>query len=163
MTKLIRLIREHEISGSSLAIVLAVVCRGIIWKIYVWLRDILSIYGYSSLLWIVCILYFALLLWLFLLLLNNGRRFPGLIADALLGGCLLAVAAVLHDPDVRSVLSSKGFEAAAWVTFLAGGALVISNSAILSRAGRRDGGGLPPQIGWREKQEADSRVQTLGL
>ncbi len=139
MSRLIRLIREHEISGKGLAIVLAVVCRGIIWQTYMRLRDIVSIYGYPSFLWTVCILYFAFLLWLFLLLMNNGKQFPGMIADALLGGCLLTVAAVLHDPDVHSVLSRKGFEAAAWVTFLAGGALVISNSAIVSRTGRREG------------------------
>jgi len=133
MNLLIRYVREYEILGKGLAIMLAVVCRGIIWQIYIWLRGSLSIYGHPSLLWTVCILYFASLLWLFLLLMNSGKRYSGMVKDALLGGCLLTVAAVLHDADVLAVLSSKGFGAAAWVTFLGAGALVISNSASVSR------------------------------
>jgi hypothetical protein len=139
MNQLIRYVREYEILGKGLAIVLAVICRGIIWQIYMWLRGSLSIYGHPSLLWTVCILYFAFLLWLFLFLMNSGKRYPGMLKDALLGGCLLTVAAVLHDADVFSVLSGKGFGAAAWVTFLGAGALVISNSASMSRMGRRAG------------------------
>jgi len=107
--------------------------------VFMWLRGSLSIYGHPSLLWTVCILYFAVLLWIFLFLMKNGKRYPGMVKDALLGGCLLTVAAVLHDADVFTVLSKKGFGAAAWVTFLGAGALVISNSASLSTINKRAG------------------------
>ncbi|NYF79886.1 hypothetical protein [Granulicella arctica] len=151
MNQLIRYVREYEILGRGLAIMLAVVCRRIIWQIFMWLRGSLSIYGHPSLLWTACILYFAFLLWIFLLLMNNGKRYPGMVKDALLGGCLLTVAAVLHDADVFTVLSRKGFGAAAWVTLLGASALVISNSASMSRIGKRaddtlaEGGSLPAE------------------
>lgn len=119
--------------------ILAVVCRGIIWQGYLWLRAIPSNYAHLPVLWIVCSLYFAFLLWLFLLLLNNGKRYPGMAMDALLGGCLLLVGSLLHDADLRPVLSGKGFGAAAWVTFFSASALIISNWANASATGKRAG------------------------
>lgn len=52
---------------------------------------------------------------------------------------MLTVAAVLHEADVSTVLSGKGFGAAAWVTFLGAGALVIRNSASVSKIDKRAG------------------------
>jgi hypothetical protein len=137
MKNLIRVIREYQIPSRGVAIILMVICRGIIWQTYSWLRSILSAYSLPALSWTVCSLYFASLLCLFLFLLNTGKRYPGMVTDALLGGCLLAVAAVLHDADVSSLLSRKGFGGSTWVTFLGACALIISKSANMSRIGRR--------------------------
>jgi hypothetical protein len=133
MTKLIRLLRDYEIPGLAWAIALLILGRGIIWQIYMWLRGLLATPVRPSLQWAVCILYCSFWVWLFLLLLGNGKRYPGMLKDALLSGCLLAVAGVLHDTDVLSVLSSEGFGAAAWITFLGGCGLVIRIFASMSR------------------------------
>ena len=137
MTRLIRLLRDYEIPGLAWAIALLILGRGIIWQIYMWLRGLLATPVRPSLLWTVCILYCSFWVWLFLLLMGNGRRYPGMVKDALLGGSLFAVAGVLHDTDVFSVLSSKGFGAAAWITFLGGCGLVIRNFVSMSRIGRK--------------------------
>jgi hypothetical protein len=41
-----------------------------------------------------------------------------MMKDALLGGALLSVVAVLRDPDMSSILSNKGFAAAPWVALV---------------------------------------------
>lgn len=112
MTKLIRLLREYKIPGWFWALMLAILIRGIIWRIYIWLRDILATSNRPTLIWAVCILYFAFWVWLLILLISDGKRYPGMVTDALLGGCLLAVTGVLRDADVISMLARKGFGAA---------------------------------------------------
>jgi hypothetical protein len=137
MKSLMRIVREYEMSSKALAIVIMVICRGIIWQVYMWLRSILSAYTLPALSWTICSLYFGSLLCLFLFLLNSGKRYPGMAKDALVGGCLLAVAAVLQDADVRVVLSGKGYGASAWIIFLGASALVISKSVNISRIVKR--------------------------
>lgn len=62
-------------------------------------------------------------------MMNDGTRYPGMVKDAVLGGCLFAVAAVLRDSDVSSVLSAKGFRSAAWITFSGACGLIIRSFA----------------------------------
>lgn len=138
MSRLIRIFREYQIRGRGLAVILVVVFRRIIWHIYLSLRTTSVNYGHRYLPWIACSLYFALLLWIFLLVMNNGKRHLGMAMDSLLGGCVLSVAALLHDPDLRPVLSRKGFGAAEWVTFFAVSAVIVGNWAGLFGKGIAD-------------------------
>lgn len=67
---------------------------------------------------------------------SEGRRYSGIAADSLFGSCLLAVAAVLHKPDVLSVLSRMGFGGAWWIALFSACGLVLSKCASMYRMGR---------------------------
>jgi hypothetical protein len=56
--------------------------------------------------------------------------------DAFFGGLLLAVASALHDADVLSDLSKKGFGWAGWVVLFSSVGLVFRNSACFSKMGK---------------------------
>ena len=113
-----------------LAVALGSSAREIIWPIYIWLRRHWPALGWpSGYTWVVSAIYFTFWVWLFLLLAREGKRYRGMILDAVCGGVLLTVAAVLHDPAVRTALSELGFGAAAWVTFLSAFVLVVARSA----------------------------------
>jgi hypothetical protein len=107
----------------------------IVWQIYVWLDGVLGS-SRPSFHWVVGIFYFALWMWLFLLLMNEGRRFSGIAADSLFGGCLLAVAVVLHKSDVLSALSRTGFGAAWWIALFGACGFVLSKCANMYRMGK---------------------------
>jgi hypothetical protein len=131
MIRIIRIIRGYEIPGPAWALMLAISGCGIIWKTYVWLRVMISgsPYASPSCLWAVSILYFAIWLFVFLLLMNDGKWYTGIILDALCSGCLLAVAAVLHHGEVYVFLSKDGLGAASWVVCFGACGLVLSNCA----------------------------------
>jgi hypothetical protein len=113
-----------------LAVVLGSSSRYTIWPAYVWLREQWIAVGWlSRYTWPASAFYFSFWVWLFVLLARGGRRYRGMIFDSLCGGLLLAVAATLHDPAVRAVLSKVGFGAAALVTFLSASALVVLRAA----------------------------------
>lgn len=118
MNKLTRILRDYKIPGWFWALMLAILIRGAIWKIYIWLHFMLVRLDRPYIVWAVCISYFTLWIWLFLLLIGNGKRYPGMVKDALLGGGLLAVAAFLHNAGAITALLRDDFGVAAWVTFL---------------------------------------------
>ena len=101
-----------------------------VWPIYVWWREHWVSFGWpAEYVWVASAGYFSFWVWLFVLLIREGKQHHGMIMDAVCGGFLLTVAAALHDPPVRTLLSALGFGAAAWVTFLCAGVLVVARSA----------------------------------
>jgi hypothetical protein len=90
-----------------------------------------------ALFWCICTLYYAFWMWLALFLSKEYRQYPGMSMDALFGGLLLAVASALHDADVLSDLSKKGFGWAAWVVLFSACGLVFRNFASMSRNAKR--------------------------
>jgi len=121
--------RDAGVTGRVFAAVLVSSARDTIWPAYVWLRGHWMALGLPpGYTWVASATYFSFWLWLFVLLIREGKRYRGMILDVLCGGSLLTVAAALHDPPVRSALSALGFVAAAWVTFLSASALVLARS-----------------------------------
>jgi hypothetical protein len=133
MTKLFEQLREYKIPGWFWALMLAILIRGVIWSIYIWLRSLLAASTRPVLIWAVCIVYFAFWVWLFALLIRNGKPYRGMIADAFLGGGLLTVAGVLHDIEAISLLAGKGFEGATWIVVLGACGLIIRISLMSPR------------------------------
>ena len=111
----------------------------IIWLIYLWLHGVLGGYARPSFLWAVSIVYFTFWMLLFLLLMGKGKRYSGIGADAVFGGCLLAVAAVLHEPDLLADLSRMGLGAATWVALFGACGLVLSKCASIYGMGKMTG------------------------
>jgi len=138
MTRLFRSIREYGVPGPVWALMLLILGSKIIWQIYLWLRGLCG-YARPSFLWTVCILYFTFWVLLFLLLMCKGKRYSGIGADAVFGGCLLAVAAILHEPDLLAVLSRMGCGAATWVALFGACGLVLSKCASVYGTGKMTG------------------------
>jgi hypothetical protein len=113
-----------------LAVALGSSARYTIWPAYIWLGEQWIAVGWlSRYTWPAGAVYFSFWVWLFVLLARRGKRYRGMILDALCGGLLLVVAATLHDPAVRAALSKVGFGAAAWVTFFSASVLVVLRAA----------------------------------
>jgi hypothetical protein len=105
---------------------------------YLWIRAEWTLFDQPpALFWCVCTLFYAFWMWLALFLSREYRQYQGMSMDALFGGLLLAVASVLHDADVMSVLSKKGFGWASWVVLLGACGLVIRIFASMSRNAKR--------------------------
>lgn len=133
MTRPVRLIREY---GPIWALMLSILGSRIVWMIYLWLRGILGGNARPSFIWALCIFYFTFWMWLFLLLMNKGKQYSGIKADAIFAGCLLAVVAILHEPDLLAVLSRTGFGAATWVAVFGVCGLVLSKCASIYVMGK---------------------------
>ncbi len=128
VTKLLRLLRDSNLSGEFLAAFLFISARYTIWPIYLWVRsEWILLKGPNVLLWCICTFLFAFFAWLLMFLSNEFERYPGINTDALLGGLLWAVAAALHYADEISGFSNKGVRGAAWIVFLATSAILYRN------------------------------------
>jgi hypothetical protein len=119
LTKIADWLREADVTGRVLATILVSSTRSTIWPLYLWLRkawgalDLPPAYT-----WIFTSAYFAVWVWLVVLLSRNGKRYPLMTLDALSGGALVTVAVAIHEPPLRTALSQMGFGAAAWVAFI---------------------------------------------
>jgi hypothetical protein len=134
MTKLFHSLRDSNVTGEFLALLLFVSSRYTVWPIYMWLRKQWALLSQPpAFFWCICTLYFAFWVWLIMVLSRGDKRYPGMSMDALLAGSLLAAASALQDSDVRSDLAKKGFGAAGWVVFLSACALVVRTSFYASR------------------------------
>ncbi len=129
MSGLTRRLRDAGFTGRVLATILVSSTRYTVWPLYLRLREAWSALdqapGYT---WVVSGAYFAFWVWLVVLLTREGRRYPGMILDAIFGGALVTVAVALRDPRVRLGLSEMGFSTAAWVVFLCGAGLVLARA-----------------------------------
>jgi hypothetical protein len=104
---------------------------------YLWMRqEWMLLHQPPVLFWCICTLYYAFWVWLALFLSKEYEQYPGMSMDALFGGSLLAVASALHDADVLSDLSKKGFGWAAWVVLFSASGLVLRGFACFSRMGK---------------------------
>lgn len=128
--ELIRKWRDSDVIWWLLAVVLGSSARYTIWPAHIWLRGQWIAIGWlSRYAWLASAMYFSFWVWLFVLLARQGKRYRGMLFDAICGGLLLAVAATLHAPAVGALLAQLGFGAAAWVTFLSASALVVARAA----------------------------------
>lgn len=140
MARLLESARASRLTGGFLAALLFVSSRLTIWPIFLWLRTQWTLLNQPPpLFWLIGALYFTFWVWLVMLLSNGYHQYPGMSMDALFGGSLLAVASMLRDPDVMSVLAKMGFGWAAWVVFLAACALLLRNFTGMSRIHNRTG------------------------
>ena len=122
-------LRESDVTGRLLATILVSSSRYTVWPIYLSLREAWGGFGFSpQYAWVVSAAYFGLCVWLVVLLTRNGKQYPGMVLDAICGGSLLAVAATLHQPPVRTALSQAGLDAAGWVVFLSASGLLLARS-----------------------------------
>lgn len=129
MNRLVARCIDAGFTGRLLATILVSSSGYTVWPLYLRLRQAWSaldlVPAYT---WVVSAIYFAFWVWLVVLLTREGKRYPGIILDAICGGALVTVAVAVHDPRVRSGLSEIGFGAAAWVAFLSGAALVLGKA-----------------------------------
>src|SRR5450432_220038 len=95
-----RFFEQYEIPGWALAIGLIIVGRSPAWWGYTLLRHNAYAHSHPFVTESISVLYLSCFAWLLVFLCANLRRYPGMIKDALLGGGLLNVAAVLRDADV---------------------------------------------------------------
>jgi hypothetical protein len=130
---------QHGIPGWALAIGLVIIGRGPAWWGYALLRysDHGKLHPIAA--QAVCALYFSCLAWVLVFLCADLTRYPSMSKDALLGGCLLDVAAVVHDADVSTLLSSKGFAGATWFVLICTCGFLIRTSFASLQS--RNGGG----------------------
>ena len=133
MIRLRQFLGQYGTPGWIWALMFVILSRQFVWWGHIWLRSFLNAPARPFLTWTICILYFAVWVWLFLVLMADWRRYPGMVKDAVLGGSLLAVAAVLRDSDVSLVMARKGFGIAAWVSFLGAFGLLIRCCTSFSR------------------------------
>jgi hypothetical protein len=145
MTKLIHSLRNSNVTGEFLSTVLACSSLITIWPMYLWIHEMWTFLGWPSIwFWCFSMLYYAIWIWLYLFLSNEYEQYPGMSMDAFFCGTLFAVASALRDADVLSVLSKKGFGAAAWVAFLSAMVLVFRNFGRRSRKCVKAGGESNP-------------------
>jgi len=138
MSKLLRSIRGSNVTGEFLVTMLIFSSSRTIWPMYLWIREEWTLHNQPlALFWCICALYYAIWMWLALFLSREYRQYPGMSMDAVFGGLLLAIASALHDADVLSDLSKKGFGWAAWVLLFSACGLVFRNSASFSRRSTR--------------------------
>jgi len=138
VSKLLRSIRDSNVTGEFLVTLLIFSSSRTIWPMHLWIRAEWILFNQPpALFWCICTLYYAFWMWLALFLSKEYRQYPGMSMDALFGGLLLAVASALHDADVLSDLSKKGFGWAAWVVLFSACGLVFRNFASMSRNAKR--------------------------
>lgn len=138
VSKLIHPLRDSNVTGEFLVTMLIFSSSRTIWPIYLWIRAEWTLLNQPpALFWCICTLFYAFWMWLALFLSREYKLYPGMSIDALFGGLLLAVSSVLHDADVLSDLSKKGFGWAAWVVLFGACGLVFRNFASMSKISKR--------------------------
>jgi hypothetical protein len=138
MTRLLQSARASRLTGAFLAALLFVSSRLTIWPVFVWLRNQwIQLNQPPPLFWLIGILYFTLWVWLVMFLSNQYDQYPGMSMDALFGGSLFAVASALHDAEVMSGLSKRGFGWAGWVVFVAACGLLLRNFGGMSKINKK--------------------------
>ena len=129
MSGFIGRLRDAGFTGRLLATILVSSTGYTVWPLYLRLREAWSALNQApAYTWVVSAAYFAFWVWLVVLLTREGRRYSGMILDAIFGGALVTVAVTLREPRIRLGLSEIGFGMAAWVVFLSGAGLVLARA-----------------------------------
>ena len=116
--------------GPLLAVVIVGESHSTIWPLYLLIHEAWSRSDEPlSYFWPLSVVYFGVCILLVGFCFLEFRRYPGMLVDALCGGCSVSVAAALRDPIVKAAISNAGMNGASWILLVSTGLFLIARAS----------------------------------